>query len=131
GVLTPPVSSRVQVDLAGLSHQGLVRGNNEDHYLVVCFERALQPLLMNLPEGSIPNRCAEIGYGMVVADGVGGSAAGGIASQMAISALVNLVPKQACPRSCGASERPGSIAAASLAPPSRWPIRHRVLSAIA
>src|SRR5438874_8329987 len=92
GVQAPPTSSsRVLVDLAAQSHQGLVRGNNEDHYLVVRFERALETLLTNLPEGSIPNRSAEIGYGMLVADGMGGRAAGELASQMAISALVNLV----------------------------------------
>jgi serine/threonine protein phosphatase PrpC len=87
----PPISSRAQVDLAGLSHPGYVRSNNEDHYLVVRFDRSLQTLTTNLPEGRVPKRFEEVGYGMVVADGIGGAAAGEVASQTAITTLVNLV----------------------------------------
>ena len=47
--------------------------------------------LTNLPEGEVPRRYAETVYGMLVADGVGGSAAGEIASRTAIQALVDLV----------------------------------------
>ena len=54
------------------------------------FGRALQTLLTNLPEGLVPSQFEEMGYGMVVADGMGGRAAGEIASQMAISTLVAL-----------------------------------------
>src|SRR5262249_18651327 len=87
----PPGSSAlVQVDLAALSHPGHIRSKNEDHYLVVRFGRSLQTLLTNLPEDSIPERVEEVGYGMVVADGIGGAAAGEIASQTAIRTLVHL-----------------------------------------
>jgi protein phosphatase len=84
-------SARVQVDLAALSHPGLVRTNNEDHYLVVRYGRALETLLTSLPEKQIPKRSEEIGYGLVVADGIGGAAAGELASRMVISRLVSLV----------------------------------------
>jgi protein phosphatase len=91
GVLSPQItSSAVQVDLAALSHPGKVRPNNEDHYLVVRFHRALQTLLTNLPEGHIPHRAEEVGYGLVVADGMGGMAAGEVASGLAIRTLLNL-----------------------------------------
>jgi protein phosphatase len=83
-------SSAVQVDLAALSHAGLVRPNNEDHFLVVRLHRALQTLLTNLPEGLLPLRAEEVGYGLVVADGMGGRAAGEVASQLAIRTLVDL-----------------------------------------
>jgi protein phosphatase len=90
-VLSPQAaSSAVQVDLAALSHPGKVRPNNEDHFLVVRFNRALQTLLTNLPEGLIPLRAEEVGYGMVVADGMGGMAAGEVASRSAIRTLINL-----------------------------------------
>jgi protein phosphatase len=81
----------VQVELAALTHAGHVRSNNEDHYLVVRIHRALQTVLTNLPAGVVPNHAEEVGYGMVVADGMGGMAAGEIASQLAIRTLLNLV----------------------------------------
>jgi protein phosphatase len=76
--------------LAALSHQGKIRKNNEDHYLVMRFERILEAMMTNLPEGLIPSRFGEAGYGMLVADGMGGQAAGEIASRLAIKTLVNL-----------------------------------------
>src|SRR5262249_20749172 len=85
------ISSRVRVDIAALSDPGKIRSNNEDHYLVTCFERSLETLLTNLPEGEVPSRFAEVGYGMVVADGMGGAAAGEVASRLAIRTLINLV----------------------------------------
>jgi serine/threonine protein phosphatase PrpC len=83
-------SSAAWVDLAARSHAGMVRPNNEDHFLVVRFDRALQTLLTNLPEGLVPPRAEEVGYGMVVADGMGGMAAGEVASRLAIRTMIDL-----------------------------------------
>jgi protein phosphatase len=86
-----PQSELVDVELAGLSHTGLVRLNNEDHFLTCRFNRGLEILggtLPSLPQGK---RFHECGYGMAVADGMGGQAAGEVASGMAIESLVNLV----------------------------------------
>jgi len=85
------ISARVQVDLGALSDPGKVRPNNEDHYLVARFDRSMQTLLSNLPPGHVPERSGETGYGMLVADGMGGEAAGEVASRVAISVLVDLV----------------------------------------
>ena len=91
-VLPPAdISAKVKVDLAALSHQGKVRENNEDHFLITRIERSLETIKTNLPRGAIPQRFAEVGYGMLVADGMGGRQAGEIASQLAISTFVNLV----------------------------------------
>jgi serine/threonine protein phosphatase PrpC len=91
-VLPPAdISAKVQVDLAALSHQGKVRENNEDHFLVSRAERSLETVTTNLPNGLIPQRFAEVGYGMLVADGMGGHQAGEIASRLAIATFVNLV----------------------------------------
>ena len=84
-------SSLVEVDLEALSHPGNVRRNNEDHYIVTRFDRTMRTLRTNLPESEIPPHYAETAYGLLVADGVGGSAAGEIASRTAIHALVDLV----------------------------------------
>jgi protein phosphatase len=86
-----PYSSLVEVDVAGRSHCGKVRPNNEDHFLIVRFGRYLEPLDTNLPVNDRPALSAESGYGMVVADGIGGSASGELASTMAINTLINLV----------------------------------------
>jgi PPM family protein phosphatase len=84
-------SSLVELDLAALSHPGNVRRNNEDHFIAARFDRSMRTLLTNLPEGEVPPRYSETVYGMLVADGVGGAAAGEIASRTAIHALMDLV----------------------------------------
>jgi protein phosphatase len=91
--VSPPadISAKVQVDVAALSDQGKVRKNNEDHFLVSRVERSLETVVTNLPKGAVPQKFAEVAYGMLVADGMGGHQAGEMASRLAISTLVNLV----------------------------------------
>jgi protein phosphatase len=87
----PPFSSLVEVDAAGLSHAGCVRPSNEDHFLICRFGRYLQAVQTNLPDLAETSRFDERGYGFVVADGMGGNAAGEVASSQAIHILINLV----------------------------------------
>ncbi|HWC65742.1 MAG TPA: protein phosphatase 2C domain-containing protein [Thermoanaerobaculia bacterium] len=86
-------SPRVDVDLGARSHPGRVRPNNEDHYLACRFQRTMQTLLSNLPEGTVPDAHADTAYGFLVADGIGGRAAGEVASRTAIGELVGLALK--------------------------------------
>jgi protein phosphatase len=86
-----PAVTPVEVDLAALSHPGRVRPHNEDHYLVLRAGRYLRTWMTNLPEGSVPREFEETVYGMAVADGVGGRAAGEVASRLALTLLVELV----------------------------------------
>jgi protein phosphatase len=51
----------------------------------------MRTLSTNMPRGAMPETYDETVYAMLVADGVGGSAAGEIASQTAIQALVDLI----------------------------------------
>ena len=83
-------AGRVRVDCAGLSHPGLVREHNEDHFLVARFGRYLTPLQSNIP-GQAATLFEEEGHGLVVADGMGGAAAGEMASKLAIRTLMELV----------------------------------------
>jgi len=87
--LPKPFSSTVHVDICGLTDRGHVRENNEDHYLIIRAARALETISSSLPMNS-PDRFEETGYGFVVADGVGGHAAGEIASREAIFGLLSL-----------------------------------------
>ena len=84
-------SSLVEVDLAASSHVGAVRPKNEDHYLAVRAERNLENVLSNLPIDALPSSYSETGYGMCVADGIGGMPAGGLASILALRKLIDLI----------------------------------------
>jgi protein phosphatase len=84
-------SAQVEVDLAALSDRGKVRPNNEDHYLVVRLDRTMQFLQTSLAPEDLPAARAETAYGLLVADGMGGRAAGEVASRTAITVLVDLV----------------------------------------
>jgi len=86
----PSYSSHVKVDIAALSHQGHVRSNNEDHFLVTRLGRTLETMITSLPERDAPKLAEEVNYVMIVADGMGGHAAGEVASRMALSAIVSL-----------------------------------------
>jgi serine/threonine protein phosphatase PrpC len=83
-------SSLIQVDISALSHTGHRRPNNEDHFLVARLGRSLDTLSTSLSAGDVPEHTEEVNYVMVVADGMGGHAAGEVASRMAISTLIRL-----------------------------------------
>ena len=68
--------SSLKVDLGASSHPGHVRDNNEDSYLVMRFGRSLENVLTNLEEDLLERNYAMRGYGMLVADGMGGEAGG-------------------------------------------------------
>jgi protein phosphatase len=92
GMAEPPMSASagVLVEFGAATDTGRVRPNNEDHYLVVRFGRGMELLRSNLPVGQVPLECGDLGYGMAVADGMGGAAAGELASSLAIVSGLNL-----------------------------------------
>jgi protein phosphatase len=89
--LTVEAPSRSRVDIAAISHPGLVRETNEDHYLVIRFQRMLENLSTNIPKGSLENCFNLVGYGILVADGMGGMAGGEVASSLALQKIVELL----------------------------------------
>src|SRR5207253_712531 len=58
---------------------------------VARFGRFLERLATSLPPEEMPGRFEETGYGVVVADGIGGGPGGEVASRLAISTMLNLV----------------------------------------
>jgi serine/threonine protein phosphatase PrpC len=73
---TEPTSRNLSVDLAGSSHRGHVREQNEDHYLIIQFGRSLETLGTNLDQYMLQQSFDVTGYGMLIADGMGGMAGG-------------------------------------------------------
>jgi protein phosphatase len=86
-----PSPPPVKVKFGALSHQGLVRKNNEDHYLVIERRRARTVLLTNVPAGLFPP-ADDISYAMAVADGMGGNVAGELASMLALRSAWDQAP---------------------------------------
>jgi protein phosphatase len=78
-------SARVQVTVGALTDAGHVRANNEDHFVVGRLCRNADVLMTNLPAGYVPGRFEQCAYAMAVADGMGGAAAGEVASALALS----------------------------------------------
>lgn len=83
-----PLSSTVRVHVAARSHPG-GRPVNDDHFLIVELGRHQRTIATSLPDGQVPVRFEENGYGMIVADGLG--KAGATASRLAITTLAHLV----------------------------------------
>src|SRR4051794_31420897 len=77
---SPP---RVHARFGAVSHPGLVRASNEDHYLVVERHRGRVVLMTNLPEGYLRS-LDDVAYLLVVTDGIGGEAFGELASMLAL-----------------------------------------------
>jgi PPM family protein phosphatase len=86
-----PFSSLVRIDCGAMTHAGKVRPNNEDAYIIYRSGRYWEKVETSLEEGDLPDRSDETSYGMAVADGVGGSNGGHVASTMAIRVLVSLI----------------------------------------
>ena len=76
-------AASIRVEFGALTHQGLRRSNNEDHYSVTRRYRARDVLLTNLPVDRNALRQDEA-YALAVADGVGGAAFGELASMLAL-----------------------------------------------
>ena len=78
-----PSPPRVHARFGALSHPGLVRPKNEDHYVVVERHRGRVVLMTNLPEGVLRST-DDTAYLLAVADGIGGKAFGELASMLAL-----------------------------------------------
>ncbi|MFQ3651089.1 MAG: protein phosphatase 2C domain-containing protein [Gemmataceae bacterium] len=83
-----PYSSLVQVIFGSATHAGKIRKSNEDSYLVFRVSRRFERLECSLPGDQIPPLAEEVGFVMAVADGMGGTQGGEVASALALRAAV-------------------------------------------
>jgi protein phosphatase len=89
--LKDPNSAEVTVEVAGATHRGQVKNTNDDHYVSLRFQRAMDTLCTNLDETDLERNSEEIAYGLLVADGKGFMASGEAASRLALRKLVEIV----------------------------------------
>jgi serine/threonine protein phosphatase PrpC len=75
--------SNIRYTAVGITDVGRVREHNEDNYLVVDLGTATRAVSGQVLTGPVQQR----GLSLVVADGMGGAAAGEVASQMAVDGL--------------------------------------------
>jgi len=79
------------LDLFGLTHQGLVRSENQDHFLIGTLHRELAVHGTSLPMSQLLLRGERLATFGVVADGVGGTAGGAAASRRAVETIAQYV----------------------------------------
>ncbi|HVH10993.1 MAG TPA: protein phosphatase 2C domain-containing protein [Gemmatimonadales bacterium] len=79
-----------EIDVYGLTHPGKVRRTNQDQFLLASLRKRIDIHLTSLPELNQPKRVDDrLAFLAMVADGVGGSADGALASRLALEHVTN------------------------------------------
>ncbi len=80
-----------EIDIFGLTHTGLVRAENQDHFLISTLRREVFVHQSSLPAKDARSENERMALLAVVADGVGSSAMGGEASRQAVEGILYYV----------------------------------------
>ena len=87
--LGSPVDMRRLIESYGVSHPGNVRAENEDHFVTATLQRSVQLRQTNLDDIQLFDRLSgPRAYLFAVADGVGKSSGGRVASALAVATIV-------------------------------------------
>lgn len=89
----PEVVEDSEVEIAALTHPGLVREKNEDHYAVLRRYRSSAVVASSLQGEQLPGNEEVATWLLIVADGLGGHTSGEVASATAINAIISLSNK--------------------------------------
>lgn len=82
----------VELDLFGLTHIGLVRKENQDHFMLCTVHRQVVVHGTSLPDADkLPLRGERLATYLLVADGVGSGSGGGEASRLALETITHYV----------------------------------------
>lgn len=90
-LLAVPHVTQLRVSVGAATHPGLVRKQNEDQYLVATLAKALEVKSTSLPQPRSVKFSKQEGHLFVVADGMGGAAAGEKASELAVMSVEKFV----------------------------------------
>ena len=83
-----------RIDVAGLTHTGLIPTENQDHFLVATMRKSVEVGASNLDPARLAGRLGVAqAYLMVVADGVGGRAGGAAASSRAVETTLEYIAR--------------------------------------
>lgn len=81
-----------ELDNYGMTHQGKVRKENQDHFLLASIYKRLQIISSSLPPSLQPKDAEDrVAYVAMVADGVGGGAGGQVAAATAVESAMQYV----------------------------------------
>lgn len=80
-----------ELDVFGLTHQGKVRENNQDHFLIASLRKRMEVHLTSLPSNELQAGNERLAFLAMVADGVGGGPKGEEASRLAAEAITRYV----------------------------------------
>lgn len=91
----PPIAVRPtdsELDMFGLTHQGLRRTSNQDHFLLATIHAQINVHGTSLTgSAALPLRGTRLGTVLLVADGVGGTSDGAVAAQLATETVMQYV----------------------------------------
>jgi len=83
-----------QIDFYGLTHQGKVRKDNQDHFLISSLHKRMEVQQTSLPDpGKVYAEADRLALLTMVADGVGGGPQGETASRRALEAVSQYVTR--------------------------------------
>ncbi len=89
---SPPKPRDEDLDFYGLTHQGLVRKQNEDNFLLCSLHKTMKVISTSLPNPELLELPSQrLASFSMVADGVGGHAGGETASRAALEAVASYV----------------------------------------
>jgi len=89
GTARKPLDS--EIDVFGLTHQGKVRKQNQDNFLIATLHKRVEVKLSSLPPSDGPSGDERLAFIAMVADGVGGTEHGEAASRLAVESVSQYV----------------------------------------